>query len=172
MLKRIHFIQLLLAAGIVFLTFAQAQAQVHTLTVTVAGMSCPFCAFGVEKRLKKVEGVGSITVSMKDGTAAMSARKGQSINFSQVPAAIRKAGFTPGTVRVVVSGTVKADDKQRLFLQFDSEHLPLAELKEPLREELLSRVMSGEPVEVRGIVHQEMDGTWTLLPESLSPVPK
>lgn len=171
-MKRIYFIQPLLAAGIVFLAFAQAQAQIHSLTVTVEGMSCPFCAFGVEKRLKKVEGVESITVSMKDGTAAMSARKGQSINFSQVPAAIRKAGFTPGTMRVVVTGTVKADDKQHLFLQFNSEHLPLAELKEPLKEELLSRVRSGESVEVRGIVRQQMDGTWTLLPESLSPVPK
>jgi len=42
--------------------------QVRSATVEVKGMSCPFCAFGVEKRLGAVAGVDQVIVSMKGGT--------------------------------------------------------------------------------------------------------
>ena len=32
---------------------AVTQAQVESLTVTVDGLACPFCAYGIEKKLKK-----------------------------------------------------------------------------------------------------------------------
>ncbi len=41
---------------------AGTQAQVTSLTVSVDGLACPFCAYGVEKKLKRVEGVKSIDV--------------------------------------------------------------------------------------------------------------
>ena len=72
-----------LLACLILLPFVPAHAQVESATVVVEGMSCPFCAFGVEKRLKKVRGVGSIEVNMGVGSASMTASEGESIDFSR-----------------------------------------------------------------------------------------
>ena len=84
-----------------------AAAQVGRATVEVKGMSCPFCAFGVEKRLGAVAGVDRVIVDMKDGSAELTASKGQSIDLAAVPDAVRRAGFTPGRIEVTVRGTVR-----------------------------------------------------------------
>ena len=46
---------LIILAGILILLTGVAQARVSALTVAVDGMACPFCAFGVEKKLKTVK---------------------------------------------------------------------------------------------------------------------
>jgi len=84
-----------------------AAAQVTTATVEVKGMSCPFCAFGVEKRLGAVGGVDQVIVSMKGGSAELTAAKDQSIDLSAVPEAVRRAGFTPGRIEATVRGAVR-----------------------------------------------------------------
>ena len=53
-----------------------AEAQVSRVTVAVDGMSCPFCAFGVEKRLKKVNGVDSVAVDLKSGLVKLTVQEG------------------------------------------------------------------------------------------------
>ena len=50
---------------ITMIAIPPANAQVSSVTVGVDGMSCPFCAFGVEKRLKKVDGAGSVKVAVE-----------------------------------------------------------------------------------------------------------
>ena len=84
-----------------------AAAQVGRATVEVKGMSCPFCAFGVEKRLGAVSGVDRVIVSMKGGSAELTASKGRSIDLAAVPEAVRRAGFTPGRIEATVRGTVR-----------------------------------------------------------------
>ena len=82
-------------------------AQVGSATVEVKGMSCPFCAFGVEKRLGAVAGVDRVIVSMKGGSAELTASKGRSVDLVAVPEAVRRAGFTPGRIEATVRGTVR-----------------------------------------------------------------
>jgi len=84
-----------------------AAAQVATATVEVKGMSCPFSAFGVEKRLGAVAGVDTVIVSMKGGSAELTAAKDRSIDLAAVPEAVRRAGFTPGRIEATVRGTVQ-----------------------------------------------------------------
>lgn len=152
-------------AVIALLTSSAAQAQIHTLTVTVEGMSCPFCAYGVEKKLKKVEGVESVEISMKEGTAALTAKKGQSINIGRVPKTVRDAGFSPGTITIAAIGTVRMDEQKRLFLQFEGRSLLVTEVKDSVRERLISLAGSGRPTEIRGIARENPDRTWAVSPE-------
>jgi mercuric ion binding protein len=84
-----------------------AAAQVTTATVEVKGMSCPFCAFGVEKRLGAVAGVEQVVVSMKGGSAELTAATDRSIDLTAVPEAVRRAGFTPGRIEAAVRGTIR-----------------------------------------------------------------
>jgi len=50
-----------IVAALFFFTL-WTEAQIRAVTVSVDGMACPFCAYGVEKKLKRVVGVESITI--------------------------------------------------------------------------------------------------------------
>ncbi len=52
------------------------KAQIHDVTVIVKGMACPYCAYGVEKKLKKLDGVATITIKIKEGTVILKAKQG------------------------------------------------------------------------------------------------
>ncbi|PCI45613.1 MAG: hypothetical protein COB41_01065 [Proteobacteria bacterium] len=72
---------------------AIAWAQESTTTVIqVDGLSCPFCTYGLEKQLKKVVGVGSVSIDMKEGKATITMQ--QSVDDSVLRQAVEKAGFT------------------------------------------------------------------------------
>ncbi len=118
MMNRIELLtHLVVVSMMTFLFLSQAHGQVRSLTVAVDGMACPFCAYGVEKKLKKVVRVESITIRMKEGTATLSAKEGESINVSQVSEAIRESGFTPGIIKITAIGTTKVDKEQQMLLQ-------------------------------------------------------
>ena len=50
MFKHSWWTQILLLTLIAFVPAPPAQAEIRSATVAVDGMSCPFCAFGIEKR--------------------------------------------------------------------------------------------------------------------------
>jgi len=96
---------------------AKLWTQVESVTVAVDGLACPFCSFGLEKRIKKVPGVAEIEVDVAGGSAEITAIKGASIDFAAIPTAVRKAGFTAGDLRIIVLGTLKSGDEGLLRLQ-------------------------------------------------------
>ena len=113
-------------ALLAFLISGTVSAQVLETRVEVNGMSCPFCAFGVEKKLAEVKGVAEVRVGMKRGRADLIAVDGESIDVSMVPEAVRKAGFTPGTIEIVARGTlVKKGDGVAVRLLGSQETLAL-----------------------------------------------
>ncbi len=144
-------------------TAAPAHARVESATVIVEGMACPFCAFGIEKRLKRVEGVGSIEVSLTESSASMSASDEGSIDVASIPEAIREAGFTPGTIEVAAVGTINAEDRKRPLLEVsgtDQEFL-LVDISEEMAEKVTQYASAGVRVRVSGElrVHPgELDG--------------
>lgn len=153
-------------AALVILLAGVAQARVSSLQVAVDGMACPFCAFGIEKKLKKVAGVSSLVIDMQEGTVSLTAEPGQSINFSQIPDAVRDAGFTPGTIKIVANGTITLDAGRQFQLNIDGRNLQLVETKN-LGTQLRSAAQNGKPVTMRGILHERKKGAWTLSPESI-----
>ncbi|RMH22868.1 MAG: heavy-metal-associated domain-containing protein [Acidobacteria bacterium] len=128
---------------------APAAGRVLRATVEVRGMSCPFCAFGVEKRLRKVAGAGGVEVSMNESRATVRAEDGASIDALALPEAVRRAGFTPGPVTVEAEGTVRRDGERWLLVDGEAilrlavgeEHPELAELLAELaRQETPARL--------------------------------
>ena len=53
-----------------------AQADVKSLTVKVDGLACPFCAYGLEKKLKKVEGVEQLNIDINIGEVVLNVASG------------------------------------------------------------------------------------------------
>jgi len=70
------------------------EAGVSSATIAVDGLSCPFCAYGLEKHLKKVAGVEGVEINMKSGKAIVRLKPGMQVDDGALKAAVKKAGFT------------------------------------------------------------------------------
>jgi len=65
------------------------------ITIRVDGASCPFCAFGLEKRLGQIEGVAHVRIEMKTGEAIVTLKPGATVSEQALRQAVEEAGFTP-----------------------------------------------------------------------------
>lgn len=83
---------LLLLSFMMFAMSAQAAPQVYKLRVD--GLACPFCAYGVEKKLNAVKGVQRIEVDIASGTVTVTMAEGASLDEAAAKKAVKDAGFT------------------------------------------------------------------------------
>ncbi len=85
---------------------AQAPPELGMLEVTVQvdGLSCPFCAYGLEKKLRKVENVARIEIRVNEGRAVVTPESGTSLELDELEQAVRDGGFTPREVSVTARG--------------------------------------------------------------------
>lgn len=67
--------------------------------VRIAGMACPFCAYGVEKHLKALPGVASARVNLGEGSAILELISGRKISDEDIRQAIQKAGFKASEIK-------------------------------------------------------------------------
>ncbi len=148
----------LLSALTLVMLAEPAFAQVTQATAAVEGLACPFCAFGVEKKLKQVRGVGGVEVQMEDGTAELSAVEGGSIEVSQIPRAIRQAGFTPGRLAVTAAGTLVVEGERTVFRDaIGEQRMLLVNVPRQLEAEVRHALETGEPIRLTGRVQFHAD---------------
>ena len=145
-----------------------AYSRFLSVTVAVDGMACPFCAYGVEKKLKKVVGVGSISIDMESGKATLTAAEDSSIDLPGVPVAIRKSGFTPGEIQVIATGTIEKSDADGFILvsRDTQEGSPLIAGGEIIHKALVLFSKSGGMVILTGVVEIGSDGGITMIPKT------
>jgi mercuric ion binding protein len=65
----------------------------------VDGLACPYCAYGVEKKLKKIEGVEAIDVDLDRGLVTVEVREGVRLTDEQMTRLFKEAGFTFRSMR-------------------------------------------------------------------------
>lgn len=84
-----------------------AGAEVRTAELQVNGMTCPFCAFGIEKKLRDVEGVEEVEVRLDEGSLRLRLRKGNGASIRDLAQAVEKAGFELAALQLEVRGTLE-----------------------------------------------------------------
>jgi len=62
--------------------------------VQVDGLNCPFCVYGIEKELKKLDGVEKIETELALGQIVVEVDDGVMLSEETVREIIRSAGFT------------------------------------------------------------------------------
>lgn len=90
-----------LAVSLVLFSGAHAQQQKADqgalkqpdITVQVAGLSCPFCAYGLEKKMKNLEGVSEVGVLLEEGKVQLKLEAGAQLSEKAIQEAVKKAGF-------------------------------------------------------------------------------
>lgn len=119
--------------------------------VQVDGLSCPFCAFGMEKRIRQLEGLENFEILVDEGKVLLTFHAAQRVDFEAVRDGVRKGGFTPKNIQATLSGTL-ARVEGRLLLRFDGLHNGLLLDPGPAFERLESTVQEGDHVTVAGEV--------------------
>lgn len=97
---------LLLVLGV-----ASAHAQVEDVTITVDGMTCNLCAAGLERSLRRVEGVGTVKVKLASQTATVHLKTGAPLAPAKLRAGVENAGQRLRTVDVRLRGTLQRKDE-------------------------------------------------------------
>jgi len=89
-------LRLLLITGLLLAApIASVSAQdASSATIRVDGLSCPYCAYGLEKHLKKLAGVESVEIIMKSGKAIVRLKPDVQVDDAALKTAVKKAGFT------------------------------------------------------------------------------
>lgn len=60
----------------------------------VDGLACPYCAYGIEKKLKQIQGVREIDVDLNKGLVTVDVAEGTQLTAPQMERLFEDAGFT------------------------------------------------------------------------------
>ncbi len=78
--------------GLIVMTTALAAQPAYKLRVD--GLACPFCAYGLEKKLSAIQGVQRTTVDIASGTVSVMMVEGATLDEASAKNAVKDAGFT------------------------------------------------------------------------------
>ncbi|WP_372836453.1 heavy-metal-associated domain-containing protein [Pontibacterium sp.] len=60
----------------------------------VDGLACPFCVYGIEKKLSQLDGVEKIESDLKTGELRIRMQEGKTLTEAEVRAAVKLSGFS------------------------------------------------------------------------------
>ena len=72
---------------------AAQEDEPRQIQVTILGMSCPFCVYGVQQKLQKLEGVTDLEVVLETGLATLTLEDEADISNEQLKKTVKDAGF-------------------------------------------------------------------------------
>ncbi len=91
----------LLSTGVASKLTPPSSLDEPDIIIEVDGLACPFCTFGIEKKLKKIEGVDELVVYLEEGKVEMSLKEGATVSEEQIEKAIAEAGFEARSITFV-----------------------------------------------------------------------
>jgi mercuric ion binding protein len=84
----------MIAAGLlVFASMQTVWADTTEYTIRVDGLACPYCAYGIEKKLNELDGVKFIDMDLEKGIVTVNAFDVK-LNDAQLEQLFQDAGFT------------------------------------------------------------------------------
>lgn len=161
------------------------------MRVRIDGLACPFCVYGVEKKLKALPGVQKVQVHLKDGVAILTMKPGERPDPGGIRKAVEKAGFKASEIQDLARPSAPAETatlrgwierRRTKFLLLTGEGSRYALLSEmspdgegtlgPDMAAKLRRLAEGNrEVRIKGSVQKRQDGSSALLIERLEALP-
>jgi len=88
-------------------TNAQSNSKYDQVSVQVDGLGCPFCAYGLEKKMKELKGIKNIEIKMETGMLSFNFPTEKKLTVAQIEKQVDVAGYTPIQVTIKrTDGTV------------------------------------------------------------------
>lgn len=170
MIKTLLFSTSLFLASFIFNN--TASAQIDQATMQVDGMTCPFCIYGIEKKLKSVEEVKDAEANLRSATVDLTFKENAVISINRLDKAVDDSGFTPGALEITASGkleqysledkefpALKVSGSEQIFLlTTSSEHGPEEYITPDKLKELSDAAASNNgDITITGHVHQHSE---------------
>jgi copper chaperone CopZ len=153
--------------------FQPAFAEINSVEMQVDGMTCPFCVYGIEKKLEALGEVQSVSSNLKRGNVSIQLKKNGSVNIGRLNEAINESGFTPGKIKINATGrltTYKLEGKEnpalkvtgsgQVFLLTGAPGHETEESLEPKELEELENASgnTSEEITITGYIHSHPSG--------------
>ncbi|NOX08579.1 MAG: heavy-metal-associated domain-containing protein [Gammaproteobacteria bacterium] len=84
----------ILTATLLFIWSLSSLAAGSQYIMRVDGLVCPFCAYGIEKKLKEIEGVEAIDVDLDNGLVTVNTATGIDLSEERMKQLFTDSGFT------------------------------------------------------------------------------
>ncbi|WP_373056672.1 heavy-metal-associated domain-containing protein [Zunongwangia sp. H14] len=111
-MKKIALVLIAMALG----SFSSS-AQIEKVDQEVFGMDCAPCAYGLERGLKKMDGVKNVQVSLNEGKAHLELSENNHLSLDQIQDEVRKNGFSAKKAEVLLKGRLeKVNDGWKVIL--------------------------------------------------------
>ncbi len=85
---------IIVAMSVVMLWSTGVLAGETHFLLGVDGMSCPFCAYGIEKQLKKIDGVEEVNADLAQGNIWVETSGAAVLSEDSARSVLEDAGFT------------------------------------------------------------------------------
>lgn len=159
-LRHLLIVALLASAPLTFIS--ETWAQTGSVVLHLKGVSCPFCVYGVEKRLKKVPGIQEVKTDYKAATSTLSKNPEAEVDLQALDAAVKQAGFTVDRIELSIRGhptewegkpALKDAESGQVFLLIEPGKSHFQEFLPP---EKWSEIRRAQIVEVQGEAHSHV----------------
>lgn len=138
-------------------------AQIEKIEMGVEGLSCPFCVWGLEKKLKKVKSVDKIEVHLKQAKADLYLKPNAHLNIGALKKAVKDAGFSAGYVRIHAKGNLIKENGVILFhIRNTNQELLVYETEVVPKNKLMDMLKSNLEILIEGNIHEHKDSTVAL----------
>lgn len=97
-----------LVASLLMSLLSSAWAGGTRYQLTVDGLACPYCAYGIEKKLEASAGVvsNSVVIKLNEGIVEFEANRGAVFTEESLGQLINDAGFTLRKITTVLDNSV------------------------------------------------------------------
>ncbi len=79
-------------------TQTETNQNLMYIRAEIKGMACPFCSYGLEKKLRQTEGVNEVEIEFSQGIAYITTQKDTGLTEENLKKVILDSGFTVGRV--------------------------------------------------------------------------
>lgn len=154
-MKKKNLLNFILIILILMIFTRFALGEPARVQIKVDGLSCPFCAYNLEKKLKRVEGVEDLKLRIDTGMAEIEIEEGKLIDVDGIKKAVKDGGFTPREMLVTLNGRIE-EAGGRMILRIDdvSDSFILKD-NEMLKDIITSEKTKDKIVTVTGLVQEE-----------------
>jgi len=157
MRSKIYIIQIITIALCFFIAH-NVFAEIEKIDIGVEGLSCPFCVWGLEKKLKEVKSIDKITVYLKQAKAEISLKSDTPLNIASLKKAVKEAGFSVGYIYIIATGNLTEKEDQILFyIKGLGQEFLVYETDAMSKAKLLEVVKSNVTIRIEGKIHEHKD---------------
>lgn len=142
-------------------SFSTAMAQLVKVDQEVFGMDCAPCAYGLERGLKKMDGLESVKVSLNDGKAYLKLANSNELTLQKIQKEVKNNGFSARNAEVTLNGEL-VNDGNEWSVSLNGETYKISS---DTPDDILTKLKPGKVQLIGRVKDEEDDGlsnTWNI----------